>query len=204
MTKINIQLKDKSFAEDLSNQIKISQKDAEISLTEPDSQTSLLLTDYDATYLSKIIKEYKELPIVLFSDKKEASDSVDLVIEKPFKLANFLENLKNNTLLPKVRRKECLVFKEYSLYPVKKEIYSASTQTTTKLTEKEVDIIKYLHQEAPNISGKEELLENVWGYSTDATTHTVETHIYRLRQKVEKDGSSQLIITENNGYRLNI
>ncbi|MBO5037877.1 MAG: helix-turn-helix domain-containing protein, partial [Alphaproteobacteria bacterium] len=68
----------------------------------------------------------------------------------------------------------------------------------------EVDIIKYLYQNTPDIATKEDLLENVWGYSSDATTHTVETHIYRLRQKVEKEKGSQLIITENNGYRLNI
>jgi DNA-binding response OmpR family regulator len=107
-------------------------------------------------------------------------------------------------LLPKVRRKECLTFNEYSLYPVKKEIASAATGKTTKLTEKEVDIIKYLYQIAPQTASKEDMLENVWEYSADVTTHTVETHIYRVRQKVEKNSKNQLIITENNGYRLNI
>ena len=75
---------------------------------------------------------------------------------------------------------------------------------TIKLTEREVDILKYLYQNSDVISSKENLLENVWGYSADVTTHTIETHIYRLRQKVEEEGGSQLIITENNGYRLNI
>jgi DNA-binding response OmpR family regulator len=111
--------------------------------------------------------------------------------------------LKNNTLLPKVRRKECINIKEYSLYPVKKEIVSSKTSQTIKITEREVEIIKFLYQISPQSATKEDLLENVWGYSADATTHTVETHIYRLRQKVEKNGGSQLIITENSGYRLN-
>lgn len=204
MTKINILLKDETFAQDLEQQISQYHIDLEICLGEPDSSTTLLLTDADNSHLSQIIERYKELPIVLFADKKSSTDYADLIIEKPFKLAAFLEGLKENKLLPKVRRKECFVFKEYTLYPVKKEIFSATTQKTTKLTEKEIDIIKYLYQAAPVISSKEDLLENVWGYSSDATTHTVETHIYRLRQKVEKDGSSQLIITENNGYRLNI
>ena len=67
-----------------------------------------------------------------------------------------------------------------------------------------MDILKYLYNNIPATISKEELLENVWGYSAEATTHTVETHIYRLRQKVEEDGGNQLILTENNGYRLNV
>lgn len=204
MNKINILFGDKTFAEDLAQQLIQSKLDAEIVTEAPDSQTSLLLTDLGDSHLSQIIERYKELPVVLFSKQKSVSDFADLIITPPFKLANLIKGLKENTLLPKVRRKECLIFKEYILYPVKKEIFSSHTQKTTKLTEKEIDIIKYLYQTAPNISSKEELLENVWEYSSDATTHTVETHIYRLRQKVEKNGDSQLIITENNGYRLNI
>ena len=73
-----------------------------------------------------------------------------------------------------------------------------------KLTEKEVTILKYLYNNTPRTVSKEELLENVWGYSVEMTTHTIETHIYRLRQKIEQYGGSQVIITENNGYRLNI
>lgn len=202
--KINIVSKNPVFAEDLRQQIEFAIKDADVSTDLPDSSTTLLLVDEDEKSLPNISSQNKEMPVVLLSSKKDASDFADIVIKKPLKLNSFLKALKEETLIPKVRRKECLMFKEYSLYPVKKEIFSSQTQNTTKLTEKEVDIIKYLYQNAPQIASKEELLEKVWEYSTDATTHTVETHIYRLRQKVEKDGSSQLIITENNGYKLNV
>ena len=202
--KINIVSKNPVFAEDLRQQIEFAIKDADVSTDLPDSSTTLLLVDEDEKSLPNILSQNKEMPVVLLSSKKDASDFADIVIKKPIKLSSFLKALKEETLLPKVRRKECLMFKEYSLYPVKKEIFSSQTQNTTKLTEKEVDIIKYLYQNAPQIASKEELLEKVWEYSTDATTHTVETHIYRLRQKVEKDGGSQLIITENNGYKLNV
>ncbi len=202
--KINIISKNSVFSEDLRQQIEFAIKDADVSTDLPDDRTTLLLVDEDDKSIPNILGQNTEIPVVLFSLKKEISDFADIVIKKPLKLNSFLKALKEETLLPKVRRKECLMFKEYSLYPVKKEIFSSQTQNTTKLTEKEVDIIKYLYQNAPQIASKEELLEKVWEYSTDATTHTVETHIYRLRQKVEKDGSSQLIITENNGYRLNV
>ena len=204
MMKINILSNNTVFLEDLRQQIELAIKDVDISADMPDNRTTLLLVDEDEKSLPNILSQNKEIPVVLFSSKKEASEFADVVIKKPLKLNSFLNALKSETLIPKVRRKECLTFKEYSLYPVKKEIFSAQSQKTTKLTEKEVNIIKYLYQNTPNIASKEELLEKVWGYSSDATTHTVETHIYRLRQKVEKDGSSQLIITENNGYRLNM
>lgn len=191
------------FTEDLSNQIKLFLPNATVELSAPRTETTLCLVDEEVDILPQIMNQYKDLPIVIFSSKQETSAYADLVIRKPFSLSKFLMALKNNTLLPKVRRKECINIKEYSLYPVKKEIVSSKTSQTIKITEREVEIIKFLYQISPQSATKEDLLENVWGYSADATTHTVETHIYRLRQKVEKNGGSQLIITENSGYRLN-
>lgn len=203
MKKINILSKNEAFADDIKHQIELSLA-AEITKDIPDENTSLILVDEDLTLLSQTSENLKDLPVVLFSSHQDTEENADLVIKKPFKLESVLASLKNDTLIPKVRRKECLIIKDYSFYPVKKEIISSITHKVCKLTEKEVDIIKYLYQTKPQISSKEDLLENVWKYSTDATTHTVETHIYRLRQKVEKEGKTQLIITENNGYRLNI
>ena len=72
-----------------------------------------------------------------------------------------------------------------------------------KLTEKEVSILQYLYKIRDRIVTKSELLQEVWGYNPDVTTHTIETHIYRLRQKVEhEDKNAQLIITEEGGYFL--
>ena len=64
-------------------------------------------------------------------------------------------------------------------------------------------IIKYLYKNAGSYVAKQDLLKEVWEYADDATTHTVETHIYRLRQKVE-DGKDQIIETSEGGYRLRV
>ena len=63
----------------------------------------------------------------------------------------------------------------------------------------------YLYKSQDTIVGKNELLKDVWGYSPDVSTHTIETHIYRLRQKVEKeDENAQLIVTVDGGYQLKV
>ena len=204
MKKISVISSNQVIAEDLKQQIERCWEGCAIGLNEKSSDIDLFFVDDDETEVKNIAQTYTELPIVFLSSTKEYSEYADLVIKKPFKLYDFLSSLKNETLLPKVRRKECLNFNEYSFYPVKKEIFSNLLNKTFKLTEKEVFILKYLYQNTGVVTEKEDLLENVWGYSAEATTHTVETHIYRLRQKVEQDGGSQLIITENNGYRLNI
>ncbi len=203
MRKIQIYSKDTAFLEDLEGQIKLLAPEIDIN-QDTLKEMELVIIDEDIEEVKKIKEQNKEIPIILLSSQREVLEQADIVIKKPFKLNKFLLDFKEGTLLPKVRRKECISFKEYNLYPAKKEIEVQTTGKTIKLTEKEVIILKYLYQMSPESASKEDLLENVWEYCADVTTHTIETHIYRLRQKVEQEGGSQLILTENNGYRLNI
>jgi len=72
-----------------------------------------------------------------------------------------------------------------------------------RLTEKEAAILKYLYQAGAEAVERERLLEEVWGYNSGVSTHTLETHIYRLRQKIEKDpANAELLLTAPGGYRL--
>ena len=71
-----------------------------------------------------------------------------------------------------------------------------------RLTDKETAILGHLRR-AGGVVGREQLLAEVWGYSAAVTTHTLETHIYRLRRKIEADpANATLLITEPGGYRL--
>jgi DNA-binding response OmpR family regulator len=72
-----------------------------------------------------------------------------------------------------------------------------------RLTDKEAHILKYLYRAGSKPVSREELLAEVWGYNAHVTTHTLETHVYRLRQKIEPDPNKmRLILTEIGGYRL--
>ena len=72
-----------------------------------------------------------------------------------------------------------------------------------RLTEKETNILKYLYRAGGKPVARDELLAEVWGYNAAVTTHTLETHIYRLRQKVEPDPAhARLLLTDAGGYRL--
>jgi len=72
-----------------------------------------------------------------------------------------------------------------------------------RLTEKEASIIKYLYRAEQKVVTRDVLLEEVWGYNSGVTTHTLETHVYRLRQKIERDPSNaEILVTESGGYKL--
>jgi DNA-binding response OmpR family regulator len=71
------------------------------------------------------------------------------------------------------------------------------------LTEKETAILKYLYRAGAKVIGRDMLLGEVWGYNAGVTTHTLETHIYRLRQKIEREpAKAEILVTEPGGYRL--
>ena len=90
----------------------------------------------------------------------------------------------------------------YEFRPSAKMLVDAN-QKKIRLTEKETNILKYLYRAGEKPVSREELLAEVWGYNAGVTTHTLETHIYRLRQKIEPEpGQARLLLTDAGGYRL--
>src|SRR3712207_250436 len=93
----------------------------------------------------------------------------------------------------------------YMFRPSAKLLLEPARNRKVRLTDKESNILKYLYRAAGRSVPRQVLLNEVWGYSSSVTTHTLETHIYRLRQKIEADPSrARLLLTEGGGYRLDV
>jgi DNA-binding response OmpR family regulator len=72
-----------------------------------------------------------------------------------------------------------------------------------RLTDKEKDILLLLGEAKGAVVSRETLLEKVWAYAPNLETHTLETHIYRLRQKIEKDPARpEILLTDGSGYKI--
>jgi DNA-binding response OmpR family regulator len=90
----------------------------------------------------------------------------------------------------------------YSFRPGSKMLTAANARKV-RLTEKETAILRFLYRAGQMPVSRETLLQEVWGYNSGVTTHTLETHIYRLRQKIEKDAANpEILVTEAGGYKL--
>ena len=123
-------------------------------------------------------------------------------VTKPYKFAVLLARIRAQ--LRTHEQSEGAVFRlgAYEFRPANKVLID-SHQRKIRLTEKETNILKYLYRAGEKPVSREELLAEVWGYNAGVTTHTLETHVYRLRQKIETDPShAQLLVTEPGGYRL--
>lgn len=92
---------------------------------------------------------------------------------------------------------------DFTLYPARNILIHTPSMTTIHLTDKERLLLKNLYQAGPNGLAKSDLLKSVWGYAEAAETHTLETHIYRLRQKLEPFGANDLIKAIDGNYILN-
>jgi DNA-binding winged helix-turn-helix (wHTH) protein len=91
----------------------------------------------------------------------------------------------------------------YVCTPLERMLLNDEGEEAARLTEKEVTLLRTLAEASPNGVSRAALLEKVWGYRDDLDTHTLETHIYRLRQKLETDPESpRLLLTLESGYAL--
>jgi len=137
-----------------------------------------------------------------FSFIEDSTDKYH-IIEKPFKFYRFLRKI--DFVLAKLSGSNNVshVIGPLVFFP-KKKVIKLSDHTQIELTEKEVGILKCLLSTDEETVDRGTLLKQVWNYDPGVTTHTLDTHIYRLRQKIEKDSSNpRLIISEGGGFKIN-
>ena len=125
-------------------------------------------------------------------------------VTKPFRMAVLLARVKAHLRQHDQSDDAVFVIGPYKFQPAAKMLMVGEGDKRIRLTEKETAILKYLYRVGNKTVPRETLLDEVWGYNAGVTTHTLETHVYRLRQKIEPDPQQvQLLVTEPGGYRLN-
>ena len=138
-----------------------------------------------------------DAPVLLLAEADAPAPAADH-IAKPFRFADLLARINLHLSRHAASDDVPVAIGPYLFRPGAKLL----TQGTRKvrLTEKETDILKFLHAAGATVA-RETLLHEVWGYNPAVTTHTLETHIYRLRKKIES-GDAKILLTEGGGYRL--
>ena len=148
-------------------------------------------------------------PIVMLTGNTSDADQIlgldaganDYVL-KPFKFAVLLARVRAQLRQHEQSEDAMFAIGPYTFKPASKLLLDAAG-SKIRLTEKETSILKYLYRSGEKVVSRDVLLHEVWGYNAGVTTHTLETHIYRLRQKIEKDPSNaEILVTESGGYKL--
>ncbi|MEX2642661.1 MAG: response regulator transcription factor [Acetobacterales bacterium] len=169
------------------------------------------LPDMDGRELCRLLRRNGvKSPIVMLTASDTDADTIlgldagaNDYIAKPFRLGVLLARIRAH--LRQHEQSEDAVFSigPYSFQPASKLLLERDNGRKIRLTEKEAAILKFLLRSGAKPVSREVLLNEVWGYNAGVTTHTLETHVYRLRQKIETDPSNaRLLVTEPGGYRL--
>ena len=168
------------------------------------------LPDTDGRELCRLIrKQGVKCPILMLTGHDTDSDTIlgldagaNDYITKPFKFPVLLARMRAQLRQHELSEDAIFVLGPYTFKPSLKLLVT-SDDKKIRLTEKETNILKFLYRSTEDVVPRDILLHEVWGYNVGVTTHTLETHIYRLRQKIEPDpGKARLLVTENGGYRL--
>jgi len=168
------------------------------------------LPDMDGREAVKLLRKGGvRAPIIMLTGHDTDSDAIlgleaganDYVV-KPFRFAVLLARVRAHLRQHEQSEDATFSIGPYTFRPAAKMLLDSSGGKI-RLTEKETAILKYLYRAGDRIVTRDVLLSEVWGYNSGVTTHTLETHIYRLRQKIERDPShAELLITESGGYKL--
>jgi DNA-binding response OmpR family regulator len=169
------------------------------------------LPDMDGRDLCRVLRANGvRSPVIMLTAAGRDSDTIrgldsgaNDYVTKPFRLGVLLARIRAQ--LRQFEQSEDAVFTigPYTFRPGAKLLVDEKRNRKVRLTEKETAILKYLYRVGQKVVRRDVLLGEVWGYNAGVTTHTLETHVYRLRQKIERDPSNaEILVTEPGGYRL--
>ncbi|GAN59041.1 MULTISPECIES: response regulator transcription factor [Acetobacter] len=186
-------------------------------LKAPDSRFDAVLLDVTLSdgdgrdFCAELRKDGFRMPIIMLTGSDDEADIVrgldagaNDYVAKPFRIAELLARLRAQLRLFENSEDAVFSIGPYTFRPSAKLLQEPVKNKRIRLTEKETAILKFLYRAGTRPVPRQVLLNEVWGYNAAVTTHTLETHIYRLRQKIEPDPTNaSLLITEGGGYRLN-
>jgi DNA-binding response OmpR family regulator len=169
------------------------------------------LPDIDGREVCRVMRRNGvKSPIIMLTGADTDADTIlgldagaNDYVTKPFRIGVLMARLRAH--VREHEQSEYAVFQigPYSFRPAGKLMLDTENDKKVRLTDKETAIVKFLYLAGERVVGRDVLLGEVWGYNAEVTTHTLETHVYRLRQKIERDPSNAvLLVTEPNGYRL--
>jgi DNA-binding response OmpR family regulator len=155
-------------------------------------------------------KQGRRMPIIMLTGSDDEADVVrglnagaNDYVAKPFRIAELLARLRAQMRIFENSEDAVFTIGPYVFRPSAKLLQEPARNRRIRLTEKEAAILKFLYRAGTRPVARQVLLNEVWGYNAAVTTHTLETHIYRLRQKIEPDPTNAcLLVTEGGGYRL--
>jgi DNA-binding response OmpR family regulator len=168
------------------------------------------LPDMDGREACKSLRKSGfKAPIILLTGNTSDADVIlgldagaNDYVTKPFKFAVLLARIRAQLRQHEQSEDAVFTIGPYTFKPASK-ILVDEKGAKVRLTEKETSILKYLYRAGERVVTRDVLLHEVWGYNAGVTTHTLETHIYRLRQKIETDPSNaEILVTETGGYKL--
>ncbi len=168
------------------------------------------LPDMDGREAVKILrKDGFKGPIIMLTGHVTDADAVlglesgaNDYVNKPFRFAVLLARIRAHLRQHEATDDASFQIGQYVFKPSSRQLINEKG-SKLRLTEKETAILRHLYRAGTQVVTRETLLREVWGYNSNVTTHTLETHIYRLRQKIERDpANSQLLLTEGGGYKL--
>jgi DNA-binding response OmpR family regulator len=168
------------------------------------------LPDMDGREVCRLMRKAGvRCPVVMLTGHTSDADTIlgldagaNDYVTKPFKFAVLLARIRAQLRQHEQSEDAVFAIGPYSFRPSQKTLTDAEGRKV-RLTEKETSILKYLYRAGERVVTRDILLHEVWGYNAGVTTHTLETHIYRLRQKIEPDpAAASLLVTEGGGYRL--